>query len=224
MDLQPTAHRSGDRWVITTTGYEINCFLIDEAISIRLANGPSTAMLRIEEAFHLMHGETQCFLRAGQFAGIEHLFALLHRPIISATVGETGRLDLAIDGGAYLVVEPDQQYEAWTLSADNGLLVVCLPGGGVGVWTPSSESQSMTVFRYAYTYGDAVRIAATAPVEQRPGSIASVCGMRTVPVGTADGGQHPENASSDTRLYLVEFADGSSVEIAEEYLGPVEEE
>lgn len=56
---------------------------------------------------------------------------------------------------------------------------------------------------FIYDWGQDVRVAATAPVEKRPGKSGSVCGMR---------------AFNQGRLYLVEFSDGDAIEIPEEFL------
>ncbi|HEU4324794.1 MAG TPA: DUF6188 family protein [Roseiflexaceae bacterium] len=124
-------------WTISARSYEINRFSIDEAINIQLTGEQRSADLRIEQVFLLTEGTTQHAMVPGRFDNLGQLFALLHKPITAATVSDEGRLELEIDRAVRLVVEPDQKYEAWTLSADSGLLVVCLPGGGVAVWESS---------------------------------------------------------------------------------------
>lgn len=60
---------------------------------------------------------------------------------------------------------------------------------------------------FKYDWGQAVRVAMTAPKNMQPGDIGSVCGMRAV-----DGG----------RLYLVEFSDGKAEEIPEDLIEAIE--
>lgn len=65
------------------------------------------------------------------------------------------------------------------------------------------------------TWGDTVRIKDHAPPQMRPGNLASVCGMRTV--------ETREQAKVfgcpvSTTVFLVEFSDGSSIELADFYL------
>jgi hypothetical protein len=57
--------------------------------------------------------------------------------------------------------------------------------------------------KFIYDWGEAVRVATTAPNEMRPGQICSVCGMR---------------ALNGINLYLVEFSNGESLEIPEQHL------
>jgi len=71
----------------------------------------------------------------------------------------------------------------------------------------------------AFTWGDTVRIMAQAPAEARPGSIGEVCGIREIE--TPD--QAKEFAAPiGTKLYLIEFGDGKSIETKEDWLEQVE--
>lgn len=65
------------------------------------------------------------------------------------------------------------------------------------------------------TWGDTIRIKMGASTESRPGALATVCGMREV--------ETPEQSEQfgcpiGTTLYLVEFGDGTSDEIPEEFV------
>lgn len=65
------------------------------------------------------------------------------------------------------------------------------------------------------TLGDTVRIKNDASPAMRPGSLASVCGLRAAE--TAEQAK-PFGCAVGTTLCLVEFGDGSSVEIPEALL------
>lgn len=62
------------------------------------------------------------------------------------------------------------------------------------------------------TWGDTVRIKEGAPLELRPGALAAVCGMRLAE--TAELARR-FNCQVGATLYLVEFGDGTSVEVPE---------
>ena len=51
-----------------------------------------------------------------------------------------GMLTISFGGGAQIVVPPDELYEAWQVNADDGSLVVCMPGGELAVWAPESAT------------------------------------------------------------------------------------
>jgi Family of unknown function (DUF6188) len=55
---------------------------------------------------------------------------------LSAIQISQGRLQLAFDNGFRLEAGPHQQWEAWQISSDDHLLIVCTPGGELTVWYP----------------------------------------------------------------------------------------
>jgi hypothetical protein len=66
-----------------------------------------------------------------------------------------------------------------------------------------------------FTWSDTVRVKSTAPVHFRPGELAEVCGLWTV--------ETEENALArgeaiGTTTYTIEFGDGTSVQVLEQYL------
>jgi hypothetical protein len=59
---------------------------------------------------------------------------------VDATVAEDGQLTVRFAGGTTLRAPPDENYEAWQLRDDTGLLIVCKPGGGLAVRSPGQLS------------------------------------------------------------------------------------
>jgi Family of unknown function (DUF6188) len=47
-----------------------------------------------------------------------------------------GHLRLAFDNSVQLDVAPDQQWEAWQMNSEDGLTMVCGPGGELTIWYP----------------------------------------------------------------------------------------
>ena len=47
-----------------------------------------------------------------------------------------GQLAISFTTGLTLKVDPDQSYESWQISSDDGLLIVCTPGGDLTIWYP----------------------------------------------------------------------------------------
>ena len=66
-----------------------------------------------------------------------------------------------------------------------------------------------------FTWGDTIRVKAGAQPERRPGAIAEVVGIREIEV--EDQAQHFE-APIGSKLYLIEFGDGTSLEIPEAWI------
>jgi hypothetical protein len=67
------------------------------------------------------------------------------------------------------------------------------------------------------TWGDTVRVKEGASIAARPGAIASVCGMRTIAL-REEALQH--HVTLGTKLYLIEFGDGTSTEVPEAWVEP----
>lgn len=71
-----------------------------------------------------------------------------------------------------------------------------------------------------YDYGEAIRISAKAPECYSPCAKGSLCGVRHV---ETESQAKAANVSVGTVLWLVEFGDGSSVEVPEDYLTPLDQ-
>lgn len=69
----------------------------------------------------------------------------------------------------------------------------------------------------SHTWGDLVRVKQNASDGMRPGTLADVCGMRQVDT-TAQAEEF--DSPIGTTLYLVEFGDGTALEIPERFLEP----
>ena len=70
---------------------------------------------------------------------LERLLRLLMRDLTSATIDDDGALTLDF-GDARITVPADDDYEAWQVSADDGFLVVSVPGGELSCWTSSPKT------------------------------------------------------------------------------------
>jgi hypothetical protein len=54
-----------------------------------------------------------------------------------------GRLRLTFDNDLHLEVAPHRQWEAWQISSDDGLLIVCTPGGDLTIWYPTQRDSDI---------------------------------------------------------------------------------
>jgi len=62
------------------------------------------------------------------------LLSVLNRPATDVAIVE-GELTVTFDN-LTLSVDPDEQYESWQINSDDGLLIVCMPGGELTIWYP----------------------------------------------------------------------------------------
>ena len=67
------------------------------------------------------------------------LLSVLNRRASEITL-TSGHLIISFETGLTLKVEPDQRYESWQISSDDGLLIVCTPGGDLTIWYPPDSA------------------------------------------------------------------------------------
>lgn len=70
----------------------------------------------------------------------EPIAAIVGHSITEWAVDDDGALRITFGDSARFVIEPDADYESWTVSGPDGMLVVCTPGGELAVWQSTSES------------------------------------------------------------------------------------
>ncbi len=66
---------------------------------------------------------------------------LAGKTIDSAIARQDGSLEVNFTDGSVLNVPVDAEYEAWEASADDGFMVVSLPGGGLSVWSEHRDGR-----------------------------------------------------------------------------------
>jgi hypothetical protein len=97
----------------------------------------------LESPFGLsIAGEEEAILDpSGPPEALGPVLRLRHAVVDEALVEQDGTLTLAFRGAQHLRSEADPNYEAWQLVGPNGLLVVCLPGGGESaIWEGREEA------------------------------------------------------------------------------------
>jgi hypothetical protein len=62
------------------------------------------------------------------------LLKIFNSTVISAIAKANGTLALDLSQNRKLVVPPHPKYESWEVVADNGLKLICLPGGKLASW------------------------------------------------------------------------------------------
>jgi hypothetical protein len=65
------------------------------------------------------------------------LLSVLNQRATQITISH-GQLSFSFETGLTLKADHDQHYESWQISSDDGLLIVCTPGGDLTVWHPPS--------------------------------------------------------------------------------------
>ncbi|MEZ0095741.1 DUF6188 family protein [Streptacidiphilus sp. EB129] len=81
-------------------------------------------------------GTSVTFHPGGADVPADRLVRLLHKDIAKAWSSDDGVLTIQFACGAKLMATPDPDYEAWEIVADDGLRVICMPGGELAIWDP----------------------------------------------------------------------------------------
>lgn len=67
------------------------------------------------------------------------LLSVLNQPVTEITIS-AGVLTVVFGTGLALRVPPDGHYESWQINSDDGLLIVCTPGGDLTIWYPPGQA------------------------------------------------------------------------------------
>jgi Family of unknown function (DUF6188) len=134
-DGQRSLTELDDRWILPFRGLLVTQVQVDFAFglnfddqgAVRISNevtlGWAAAGARPEKV--ILDPERQDVA-----AGL----ALFNTVVLSAVAFKSGVLRIVFSSGRLLRVDPDPQFESWTATGPNGMLIVGLPGGDLAVW------------------------------------------------------------------------------------------
>lgn len=119
-------------------GQEVSRLCLDYAVVFETVDGTE---LRLEARFQISSGDAASVeVDPDRLADTgSAVVGLLRQQIAAALIDESGVLSLHFTNGQRLQCEPDEQFEAWTLTTAAGERMVCLPGGGVAHWPGASR-------------------------------------------------------------------------------------
>jgi hypothetical protein len=126
-----------DRWVVPMAGLTVTQCRVDYAFTIVVAGEPGESFeVRIGEAMVLVsEGEELTLAPERDPVQMAPALTVLRRDVEHAIAFKDGRLEMAFSGDVALRVPLSEDYEPWNLTGPNGLLIVSLPGGELGIWS-----------------------------------------------------------------------------------------
>jgi len=124
-------------------GHRVTRLVVDYAVAFEFQDVKEQYTIRIEGEFRIDQGgaESRCLLDHPSTLGAAT--TLLHDQVRTAEARQSGELVLCLESGAVLRVAPAETIEAWEMFGSSGARVVCLPGGGLAVWSGTAARQPM---------------------------------------------------------------------------------
>lgn len=136
MNSPPSESPKGELLLPLETCAIARC-LVDAAFSLQ-ALDDDVVTLRIECPFKIIEHGCISTLDPGVPTTLGPAVALWNGTVKRARAAESGRLEIEFEDGRLLVVEPNDDFEAWELSGPRNAIVLCCVGGGLAVWEASS--------------------------------------------------------------------------------------
>jgi hypothetical protein len=132
-------------WEIPLLDKTVCRFRVDSELKLDfLEPQEEETVIIIKGEFQLQIGDTVHIMDAEKPTTLGPVFSLYRKPVKSAMAyHKDGRLELQFWNGDTLRIPPDphQNFESWEIKGVRGLQVVCMPSGGLAVWSPE-ESES----------------------------------------------------------------------------------
>ena len=92
--------------------------------------------IRIETPFSFWDGTDDLVIRPGAAGSVAPILTLHQDELSTVELGESGSVRITFVSGCAVSVEPDDSFEAFSMTVA-GDLYVALPGGGVAFWSTS---------------------------------------------------------------------------------------
>jgi uncharacterized protein DUF6188 len=132
-----------DFWRIPLAGRTVSRFLIDNVLSIEFIDPERPyIMVTLEHEFHLEVNRLSYVLTPKVPSDLGPIFLLRHNTVKDALAFKDGTLKVEFLNGDKFAISAHPDYEAWGIAGDQGLRLICLPGGELAVWKPEpNESE-----------------------------------------------------------------------------------
>ena len=125
------------------TGRDVTRILLDNAVALQFwAYGQPTLELKLEATFDLLDGVTAHAVEPGQLGQQAAVVAGLFGKVVeSVTLGPDNELGISFVSGPTLRARKHGEYESWSFVDETGARVVCLPSGGLAIWSEAPGRQ-----------------------------------------------------------------------------------
>jgi hypothetical protein len=120
-------------WPASNSGDPLSLCTVDYSFGFTTQSG---IVLRIECPFtyRTSRGETILLDPENDPAQLGPVLSVVRSAVLNAFADEAGALHLDFADGSAIEVPSNDQFEAWTIAGNDGLLLVSLPGQGIAKW------------------------------------------------------------------------------------------
>jgi hypothetical protein len=136
MTIPPaTLTEHDDRWILPFRGLTVTQVQVDfafglvlnELCAVKISNTATLGWVNVADKPEIVALDPE---RQDVAAGL----VLFNAEVLSAVAFKSGTLRIAFGDGHLLKVKSDPDYEAWTATGPDGMLIVSLPGSDLAVW------------------------------------------------------------------------------------------
>lgn len=119
-------------------GHSLTSYTAEFTVGLQLSDG---YFVRIESPFTMIFPTRSITLSPEEDSAesFKPIGELIGQSITESIADSTGTLSITFSNSVRFVVEPDTDYEAWTIGGPGGMLIVCTPGGELAVWSPDQQ-------------------------------------------------------------------------------------
>jgi hypothetical protein len=125
-----------DYWLLAIEGGIVIRCVFDYGCVLEITWKDISITIRIEgDILFTSGGETKTLLGDAHIS-LAYILAVLEQRIDFVKIFNDGKLTLTFSNDITLNILPNDSYETWQITSDNGLRIVCMPGGELAIWTP----------------------------------------------------------------------------------------
>ena len=133
-------------WNLAMEDCRLQLIEIDFRLSLLFVDGGATARLHVETVCRLCCQGEEKTLDPNETSSLAPILSLFNMNVLNIQIRKHGTLTVSFSNGDTLDVHSDNNYEAWQITSDLGLMFVCCPGGEV------------SFFRQEVAQGDCAKI------------------------------------------------------------------
>jgi hypothetical protein len=119
---------------------KVDRIVVDFAVTFEIDNEPRLS-IRVEGGFRMCLADRVLELDPDDHSTLGPALSLFGKKLEKVVAFHDGRLELSFVNVGSVVVDALSMYEAWQISTETGVLVVCMPGGELAVWDNANAKE-----------------------------------------------------------------------------------